>query len=72
MDNWNSDLDAAPKDGSRILAYGMIALESVPGIATVAWCKTYGVWWSDPNEASEYNPEDCKITHWMPLPEPPK
>lgn len=65
-------IDTAPKDGSRILAFGLIGLESKLGIATVKWQDHYKVWNADPCEASEYSPEDCEISHWMPLPEPPK
>lgn len=68
---WQS-IESAPKDGRRIVAYGIVAFESEPSVATVAWNSTYGVWYADPNEATEYSPEECKLTHWMPLPGPPK
>jgi hypothetical protein len=63
-------IETAPKD-RRILAYGLLGLESVPGIGTIIWNSTYSVWNCDPTEASEYSPENCKVTHWMPLPDPP-
>jgi hypothetical protein len=68
MNNWQP-IENAPKD-RRILAYGKVGLEPEAGIATVKWCDTW--WVCDPNEASEYMPERCDLTHWMPLPDPPK
>jgi len=69
MTEWQP-IETAPKDGTRILAYGVCGYEDVAGIATVKWHR--GSWVCDPNEATEYDYEECKITHWMPLPEPPK
>ena len=63
-------IDTAPKD-RRILAYGLIGFESKPGISTIKWNSTYSEWNADPNEATEYSPEPCDVTHWVPLPEPP-
>lgn len=70
MSEWQS-IETAPKDGTRILAYGVIGLEQNAGISTVKW-DWPGEWHADPCEASEYSPEKCSLTHWMPLPEPPK
>jgi hypothetical protein len=61
----------APKDGTRILAFGTLGLDSKVGIGTVKW-DWPGEWHVDPTEASEYSPERCALTHWMPLPEPPE
>lgn len=60
----------APKDGTRILAYGLLGFESVPGVGTVRWDGDR--WVLDPNEPTEYLPVSCDITHWMRLPPPPK
>jgi hypothetical protein len=60
-------IETAPKD-RRILGFGRCGFESEEGWATVRWCKTYSVWWVDPNEATEYDPESCELTHWLPLP----
>ena len=57
------NIETAPKDGTRILGYGASV-----GVASFVWCKTYGAWWSDPNDATEHDPEDHELTHWMPLP----
>lgn len=70
MSEW-LPIETAPKDGTRILAYGLIALENEPGIGTVEWCDIYSVWHGSPNEASEDDPWPCKLTHWMPLPSAP-
>lgn len=65
-------IDTAPKDGSRILAFGKLGFEPPNGVGTVSWCKTYNLWSLDPSEATEYGPEACIISHWQPLPDPPK
>jgi len=70
MSEWQP-IETAPKDGTRILAFGQLGLESVVGIGTVKW-EWPDEWHCDPSEASEYSPESCKLTHWMPLPEPPQ
>jgi hypothetical protein len=69
--NWQP-IETAPKDGTRILAYGVLGLESHKSIGTVKWNDTCSLWQCDPSEASEYHPEACDLTHWMPLPEAPK
>lgn len=71
MSEWQP-IETAPKDGTRILGYGMVAFETKPSMATVRWADTYDEWNCDPNECSEYSPEKCELTHWMPLPEPPQ
>ncbi len=63
--------ETAPKN-MRILAYGKLGFESEPGIGTVLWDADLNQWLCDPNEATEYSPEPCEITHWQFLPEPPK
>ncbi len=64
-------IETAPKDGTRILAYGKIALETECGVGTVAWNALRALWWADPNEATEYEPWPCELTHWMLIPAPP-
>ncbi len=70
MSEWRT-IDTAPQDGSRILGFGSMDTTD-QSIATIRWNRTYGVWNCDPNEASEYDPEPCNVTHWMPLPEAPQ
>jgi hypothetical protein len=62
-------MDTAPKDGTRILAFGKFCFESEDGISTARW--NGGRWVGDPNEATEYEMEACELSHWMPLPAPP-
>jgi Protein of unknown function (DUF551) len=69
MTEWQP-IETAPKDGTRILAYGRCGFDDISGIATVAWI--YEKWVCDPNEATEYDYEECQVTHWMPLPEFPR
>ena len=64
-------IETAPKDGTRILGYGDVGLESTPMAATVVFIDPNNYWRCDPNEASEYDYERCTLTHWMPLPPPP-
>jgi hypothetical protein len=70
MNDWHP-IETAPKDGTRILAYGICGLESHLSIATVKFDDSRKEWVCDPNEASEHEPEPCRLTHWMPLPEEP-
>ena len=64
-------IETAPKDGTRILAYGKGPYGHVEWF-TSQWDKSQSCWVSEPNEATEYNYEDCHPTHWMPLPPPPE
>jgi hypothetical protein len=64
-------IETAPKY-CRILGYGLVGFDSDPGAATVRWNAFRKEWNCDPNEATEYDYEICKLTHWMPLPDPPK
>jgi hypothetical protein len=66
-----TSIESAPKD-RRILAYGVLGLESEPGWGTVKWCSTYDAWYLDPTEATEYDPEKCNIWHWQDLPALPE
>ena len=69
-------IESAPRDGTRVLGYGKIGFSSVMSIGTVVFDARVGPgdgsWIGDPNEATEYQPEVCELTHWMPLPEAPK
>ena len=65
-------IETAPKDGTRILAYGKHGLDvDEQKWATVVWQDYSKGFVCDPNEATEYDPEVSNITHWMPLPEKP-
>lgn len=72
MSEWQP-IETAPKDGTRILAYGKHGFDvDERKWATVIWQEYSKGFVCDPNEATEYDPEVSIITHWMPLPEPPK
>ncbi len=65
MTDWNSDMSAAPRDGTRILLVGdpdnpltVVVGKQYQDIVTPGcWDTEYGDWWP---------------THWMPLPTPPE
>ncbi len=62
-------IETAPKDGTRILGYGLLGFEQKPGIGTVSYAdKQFSC---EPNEATEYDMEACNLTHWQPLPTAP-
>ena len=67
MQTWHP-AETAPRD-RRILAYGRLGFGDKPEIGTVKWEGEYFV--CDPNEATEYLPEKCKIEAWMELPAAP-
>ena len=58
---WISVKDALPKDNEYVLVY-----DSNNGFYNID-CFYNGDWL----EIHDYWTEDVKVTHWMPLPEPP-
>lgn len=69
-------MDTAPKDGTRVLLYGLsgydigkwqnaIPEELESGVRVVEGCEAG--WWG----AESYWPDEDQPSHWMPLPEPP-
>jgi hypothetical protein len=75
-DNWQP-IETAPKDGRLALVYRPLALQS--GDQPVAVKRLIGgnnhCWESTvPKGQKPTNPTDgsCHVTHWMPIPEPPK
>ena len=59
---WNTDMDAAAKDGSRVL----IIIDGVDRTVLGQW---NGEAWST---LDSNNWEGRCVTHWMPLPKPPE
>ena len=58
-------VEIAPKDGTTFLAYGCWPDHpTIPELAFVYWDEDSN-WWA-------FDGEEMLITHWMPLPEPPK
>jgi len=65
---WISVTERLPEDGSDVLAY--LKYDEVAGRITAA---NYDKgMWQDCVMASLYRTEEGVVTHWMPLPEPPK
>ena len=63
MSKWQP-IETAPKDGTRFLVYWL-------GRVDIArWNIEYKDWQMSPNEDFLFG--DDKITHWIPLPEPPQ
>lgn len=66
-DEWNDDMEAAPKDGTPFLGW------SDEGVAYVCWSfwrtEDKGLWrFFDTGRGDSYS---FRPTHWRPLPEPP-
>jgi len=76
------DIATAPKDGSRIIGYGLMAFEEAPEIAMVKWSDYNQIWQLEPAAPDDHLivsretgekvlPEPCILTRWMPLPPAP-
>ena len=65
MMDWQP-IETAPKDGYEILTYG-VCDEGFPFM----WVSG---WWTFPDGTGHWTGwhDDSWITHWMPLPEPPR
>lgn len=59
-------IETAPKDGTKILLYAVIW----PDVAVGSWDESNNGWMLYPD--SEDSGRERNISHWMPLPEPPK
>lgn len=71
MNNWISVKDKMPDFDKDILIYGreiIVTAQLVKGSNRDFWSLSSGVLAND----GELTMNDCEITHWMPLPEPPK
>lgn len=74
MTDWISVKDKTPgKDGNYLIFYGDSALlkaklyEREQAVGIAYWSEKRNCWWEiEMNRTTPY------ITHWMPLPEPPK
>lgn len=60
-------IETAPKDATDLLLWNGVAV-------TGYWSKSYGGYWRlvEAGSHAEDNSVDEPITHWMPLPAPPK
>jgi hypothetical protein len=63
-------IETAPRDGTRVLCFGEGPYGDLECYTAVFSAHSRS-WHADPNEATEYLPEKCTPTHWMPLPAPP-
>ena len=81
---WSDDMDAAPKDGTRIMLWrGYTELGSWSELIIAQWHEDAWRWPDSRENPSKYKPwtdedlmdgyaDDKNFTHWMPLPPPPK
>jgi len=58
-------IETAPKDGTTIFAYG--AWPMFPTVPDVCFCN-----WDEDEQWWAFDGEEMLLTHWMPLPEPPR
>lgn len=70
MSEWISVKDRLPEEGDYVL--GIVSGHNGIIKFTDAWMLVHydadeKEWWAD-----EYDIEGCSVTHWMPIPEPPK
>jgi hypothetical protein len=73
MSEWQPIETAPTGKGVRILGFGTdMGFNDEPAIGVVEWNHFRGHWVLAGSEATEYSPEPCVVTHWMPLPEPPQ
>jgi Protein of unknown function (DUF551) len=66
-----ADIETAPKDGTEFLAFDGVAKKCGVAVWSTVW-EHFDIVQSD----GEYGPDEdqfqgARITHWMPLPEPP-
>jgi len=66
MNEWQP-IETAPKDGSKILGFD----PSLLGIVIAQWDGALG-WYVDKCSQDGLGFECMPLTHWMPLPNPPK
>lgn len=67
LQDWEP-IDTAPQDGREVLLWQ-------PGHQVYIGAKHPGRWWTDVAWANGFNYQglpDCRPTHWMHLPAPPK
>ena len=64
--NWQP-IETAPKDGRKILGFN----SSLLAIVIAEWDGALG-WYVDKYSLDGLSFEDTLLTHWMPLPNPPK
>ena len=68
MNEWQP-IESAPKDGTIILATWVSSLKFYS--SKLSNCVLVS-WWEDGNQWVDGEMFDYDVTHWMPLPDPPK
>lgn len=63
-------IETAPKDGSKIIGYPFFGRVCIAEYLNLA-CIEKG-WFVDESSQDGLGFDDVKLTHWMPLPAPPK
>lgn len=71
-DRWIPVEDGLPDDYDWVLAIGMFVPENIYGKPFISELRKDGKWWGDTNDEFPLEDMGIRITHWMPLPEPPK
>lgn len=69
--HWISVKDRLPEDGTRVLAYCPKIQKYFVGIARISGHSDNVYWWHEGARGAKYN-VTSKVTHWLPLPEPPE
>ncbi len=59
-------------DCDWVLAIGKFVPENTYGKPIISELRKDGKWWGDINDEFPLEDMGIRITHWMPLPEPPK
>ena len=63
MSKWISVEERLPKDGESVIGYDVF-YERVGEVAMASWCKHLIF--------VDSQRDDCKVTHWMSFPRPPR
>lgn len=64
---WISVKDGLPEQGQRYLVIWYSSLRKNAHFMDILWHDAHDLWWN-----RLYKRNDLIVTHWMPLPEPPK
>ena len=67
MNKWQP-IETAPKDGTEIL---ILCREGNMFVARWSYSGCYEYWVSNACADDCYGADDCDVSHWMKLPEPP-